>query len=229
MDIVVKGRNVEVPEHYRQHVAEKLHKVERYDDKIIRIDVELSHEKNPRQSDHCQCVQITSVSRGPVVRAEACASDFYTALDGAIAKLEARLRRSADRRRIHRGRHAPVSVAAATASLPVATEDLVASTMAASGSRTSTDSGFSISDDTAAASGDHAGGSAPETEPDDDQPWHIVREKEHPTEPMTVDEALFQMELVGHDFYLFMDKESARPSVVYRRRAYDYGVITLAG
>jgi len=62
----------------------------------------------------------------------------------------------------------------------------------------------------------------------DDQPWHIVRKKEHSTEPMTVDDALFQMELVGHDFYLFLDKESGRPSVVYRRRAYDYGVITLA-
>jgi len=61
----------------------------------------------------------------------------------------------------------------------------------------------------------------------DDQPWHIVREKEHPGEPMTVDDALFHMELLGHDFYLFNDKESGRPSVVYRRKAYDYGVMSL--
>jgi ribosomal subunit interface protein len=106
MDIQVKGRNVEVPEHYRKHVAEKVRKIERYDEKLIRVDVELSHERNPRQSDYCQRVEITCVSRGPVVRAEACAGDFYTALDHAIAKLDARLRRVADRRRVHRGRRA---------------------------------------------------------------------------------------------------------------------------
>src|SRR5258708_36057939 len=83
VDIVVKGRNVEVPDHYRQHVADKLQKVERYDHKLIRVDVELFHERNPRQSDHCQRVEITCYSRGPVIRAEACAADFYSALDTA--------------------------------------------------------------------------------------------------------------------------------------------------
>ncbi|HEY3009207.1 MAG TPA: ribosome-associated translation inhibitor RaiA [Micromonosporaceae bacterium] len=215
MDIVVKGRNVEVPDHYRVHVAEKLQKVERYDQKLIRVDVELFHERNPRQSDICQRVEITLFSRGPVVRAEACASDFYSALDNAIAKLNTRLRRAADRRRVHRGRRAPVSVAMATAGLrpelfavpePVeSANELALGSPSANGGR----------------------GPAPAVEDVDDQPWHIVREKEHPSEPMTVDDALFQMELIGHDFYLFMDKESGRPSVVYRRRAYDYGVITL--
>jgi ribosomal subunit interface protein len=208
VDIVVKGRNVEVPDHYRQHVSEKLHKIERYDQKIIRVDVELFHERNPRQSDHCQRVEITCVSRGPVVRAEACAGDFYSALDTAIAKLDGRLRRMADRRRVHRGRRAPVSVAAATSGLANLTR--------------------------------HDAFVQPVTEPVldyvaelsaeefDDQPWHLVREKEHDSEPITVDDALFQMELLGHDFYLFLDKESGRPSVVYRRHAYDYGVISLA-
>src|SRR5215467_6699042 len=117
VEIVVKGRNVEVPDHYRTHVAEKLHKIEKYDGKIIRVDVELFHERNPRQSDVCQRVEITCLSRGPVVRAEACSGDFYSALDVAITKLDTRMRRAADRRRVHRGQHAPVSVAAATASL----------------------------------------------------------------------------------------------------------------
>ena len=222
MDIVVKGRNVEVPEHYRQHLSEKLEKVERFDDKIIRFEVELSHEKNPRQSDHCQRVEITCVSRGPVVRAEACSETFYTALDTAITKLSARLRRSADRRRVHHGRHAPTSVAAATAGLP--TDDLMFSEAASR--RSSSEAPFAA----ALASESDRGGSgvAVLTEESDDQPWHIARTKEHSTEPMTIDDALFQMELVGHDFYLFMDKDSGRPSVVYRRRAYDYGVITLA-
>jgi ribosomal subunit interface protein len=205
VDIVVKGRNVEVPDHYRRHVSEKLHKIERYDQKIIRVDVELFHERNPRQSDYCQRIEITCYSRGPVVRGEACASDFYRALDGAIAKLDGRLRRSADRRRVHRGRRAPVSVAVATSSL-VAVPEMF-------GPPNGVDP--------------HEHEQTPGHEYDD-QPWHIVREKEHDGQPMTIDDALFQMELVGHDFYLFMDKDSGRPCVVYRRRAYDYGVITLA-
>jgi len=200
VDIVVKGRNVEVPDHYREHVADKLSKVERYDQKLIRADVELFHERNPRQSDTCQRVEITVMTRGPVVRAEACAKDFYTALDFAITKLDGRLRRAADRRRVHRGRHAPVSVAAATAGLPT---DLPS----AEPSAENVTNGL--------------------VEHDDNQPWRIVREKEHPADPMTVDDALFQMELVGHDFYLFLDKESGRPSVVYRRRGYDYGILSL--
>jgi ribosomal subunit interface protein len=202
VDIVVKGRNVEVPDHYREHVADKLSKVERYDQKLIRADVELFHERNPRQSDNCQRVEITVVTKGPVIRAEACAKDFYAALDLAITKLDGRLRRSADRRRVHRGRHAPLSVAAATAGLPT---DL---SLAQTAEQTSS---------VATALAEH----------DEDLPWRIVREKEHPADPMTVDDALFQMELVGHDFYLFLDKDSGRPSVVYRRRGYDYGILSL--
>jgi ribosomal subunit interface protein len=215
VDIVVKGRNVEVPDHYRQHVAEKLQKIERYDQKLIRVDVELFHERNPRQSDHCQRVEITCVSRGPVIRAEACAADFYSALDTAISKLEARLRRAADRRRVHRGRRAPVSVAAATAPLAFRPSDSEPESLFAGQHR---------------VTAERINGSSLEliSEDSDDQPWHIVREKEHPADPMTVDDALFHMELLGHDFFLFNDKESGRPSVVYRRRAYDYGVICLA-
>ena len=217
MDIVIKGRNVEVPDHYRHHVSEKLAKIERYDQKLIRVDVELSHERNPRQSDYCQRVEITCVSRGPLIRAEARAADFYSALDVALDKIDNRLRRAADRRRVHRGRRTPGSVAAAMASLAFNPPH-------ADGAGESSLVGV--------------GGSAPTAllepvegsfnEEDGNQPWHIVRMKEHPAEPMTVDDALFHMELLGHDFYLFNDKESGQPSVVYRRRAYDYGVISLA-
>ena len=117
MDIIVRGRNVEVPDHFRLHVSEKLHRVERYDHKIIRVDVELYHERNPRQSGSCQRVEITCKSRGPVVRSEACAADFYSALDLAVGKIEGRLRRSADRRRVHHGMRTPTSVAVATGAI----------------------------------------------------------------------------------------------------------------
>jgi ribosomal subunit interface protein len=195
MEIVVHGRNVVVPDHYRQHVAEKLAKLERYDGKIIRTDVELHHEKNPRQNGSCQHVEITCRTRGPVVRSEACAEDFYKALDLAADKLERRFRHAADRRRIHHGRRTPPSVAEVTATLP---------------------------DKTTVAS------VANEPEDTTDGPGRVVRVKEHTAEPMTVDQALFEMELVGHDFFLFNDVDSGRPSVVYRRHAYDYGLIRLA-
>ena len=196
MELVVRGRNVEVPDHFRSHVAEKFARVERYDARIIRTDVELLHEKNPRQSDNCQRVEITCRVRGPVVRAEACADDFYAALDQAIAKVERRFRRAADRRRVHHGRHNPTSLAAATAGGPaIAVLEAV---------------------------------EIEEPLGDDSGPGRIVREKEHSAEPTTIDQALHEMELVGHDFYLFRDAETNLPSVVYRRHGYDYGVIRLA-
>jgi ribosomal subunit interface protein len=197
MEIVVRGRNVVIPEHFRQHVEEKLSKLERYDGKIHRTDVELQHEKNPRQNGSCQHVEITCRTRGPVVRSEACAEDFYKALDIAADRLERRLSQAADRRRIHHGRRTPTSVNQAT------TAELVPEDLAALAS--------------------------PDTVDDvvEDGPGRVVREKEHAAEPMTVDQALFEMELVGHDFFMFQDVESGRPSVVYRRKAYDYGIIRL--
>jgi ribosomal subunit interface protein len=188
-----------VPDHYRQHVTEKISRVERYDHKIIGVDVELYHERNPRQSASCQRVEVTCATRGPVVRAEACASDFYRALDAAVAKLDSRMRRSADRRRVHRGARTPTSVAAATGSLGVGVDGVAVATL----------------------------DRAEEEHQAEEFGGLVVREKEHSAEPMTIDRALFEMELVGHDFYLFSDADTGRPSVVYRRKGYDYGVIRL--
>ena len=198
VETVVRGRNVVVPDHYRQLVTDKLAKLERYDGKIIRVDVELTHERNPRQNTRCQHVEITCRTRGPVVRSEACAEDFYKALDVAAERLERRLRQAADRRRVHHGRRNPESIAAVAA-----------------------DTAETLSNETI----EHVNG-VDHTE-DSGGPGQVVRVKEHPAKPMTVDQALFEMELVGHDFYLFSDSESGRPSVVYRRHAYDYGLIRL--
>lgn len=225
MDIVVKGRNVEVPDHYRVHVSAKMSRLERYDSKVIRYDVELFHEKNRRQAKNCQRVEITGKGRGPVVRAEACASDFYAALDAAVSKLENRLRRTHDRRRVHHGRHAPTSVAEATAPLAQAAPD-EAERFARNGHAAAHTAVLTRDDDPAYQP------DVPEqrwnTGAEENLPGRIVREKEHPAEPMTVDQALYEMELVGHDFFLFSDSHTGRPSVVYRRKGFDYGVIRLA-
>jgi ribosomal subunit interface protein len=222
VDIVVKGRHTDVPDRFREHVASKLARVERFDAKVIRVDVEVSKEHNPRQAGISERIELTIHSRGPVIRAEASSEDRYAALDLAIARLEARLRKAAGRRRVHHGSRTPRSVAAATAPLRDGITgglDGSVPTAAASGS-TDTDSG----DDRHGAASRRLEGSI---EVEGDGPL-VVREKTHQAQPMTLDQALYEMELVGHDFFLFVDKESGQPSVVYRRRAYDYGVIRLA-
>jgi ribosomal subunit interface protein len=201
VDIVVKGRHTEISERFRLHVADKLAKIEKLDSKVISVDVECATERNPRQADLSERVELTIHSRGPVVRAEASAQDCYAALDVAVGKLEARLRKAQDRRKVHHGRRTPTSVAAATAALDGA-------------------------NNTANVSPD---GSGPDVESETvEQGPLVIREKLHAAEPMDLDQALYEMELVGHDFFLFVDAKTSAPSVVYRRRAYDYGVIRLA-
>jgi ribosomal subunit interface protein len=203
MEIVVRGRNVEVPEHYRTHAEDKIGQLERFDGKlkILRVDVELFHEKNPRQASHCQRVEITLRGKGPVIRAEASAPDFYAALDLAAGKLDNRLRRAADRRRVHHGRRTPASVRMADGA--------------------AVDAGAALERDKQLAEGPHV------TDLDEHLPGQVVREKQHPATPMTVDQALHEMELVGHDFFLFQCADTGQPTVVYRRHAYDYGLIRL--
>ena len=122
--IAVNGRNVEVPEHYRMHVVEKMVHVQRYNNEIIHYDVELFHENNHRQSKLCQRVEITGTGNGPVVRAEARGPDFYAALAAALAKLKTQLRRSHDRRQVHHGHRTPTSVAEATGTLGLRTASM---------------------------------------------------------------------------------------------------------
>ena len=209
MEIVVKGRKAEVTDRFRKHVEDKLSRIERYDEKAISLDVELSKERNPRQNGRSERIELTMRTRGPVIRAEACAQDAYSALDVAVGKLEARMRRAADRRRVHHGRRSPVSVSVATAGLgEFEAGDLLPG-----------------SEEQGGLDGveRHMVGSI---EVEGDGPL-VVREKTHAAPPMALDQALYEMELVGHDFYLFVDSETKLPSVVYRRRGYDYGVIRL--
>ncbi|MFG2186182.1 ribosome hibernation-promoting factor, HPF/YfiA family [Nocardia iowensis] len=213
-DVVVKGRNVEVPDHFRIYVAEKLSRLERFDPSIFIFDVELFHERNRRQRKSCQRVEITARGKGPIVRAEACADSFYAAFESVTAKLESRLRRTKDRRKVHYGDKTPLSVAQATADL--VDDSLFAQPNGSGTAHDHPDGDSRRRPDEMAEDAEYAG------------PGHIVRTKVHTATPMSVDDALYQMELVGHDFFLFQDRETDRPSVVYRRHAFDYGLIRLA-
>ncbi|MEZ5091586.1 ribosome hibernation-promoting factor, HPF/YfiA family [Nocardioides sp.] len=200
MEVVVKSRHCEVSDRFRSHVTEKLSRLEKHDHHIMRVDVEVEQERNPRQHDRAVRVQLTAVSRGPVIRAEAAAGDKMGALDLALDKMTSQMRRAADRRVRGRQQRVPLGQAATPAA----------------------DLDESPTDDAEVETERRVG---PITVTGDGP--LVVREKTHLGSPMTLDQALYEMELVGHDFYLFVDKESERPSVVYRRRAYDYGVISL--
>jgi ribosomal subunit interface protein len=209
VDINFKGRHTDVQERFRKHAIGKLAKIEKLDAKVIRIDVEICAERNPRQSGRKERVELTITSRGPAIRAEAAAEDRYAALDLAFAKLEGRLRRASDRRKTRNSGHAPVKLAPAAAGgqAPVPS---------ANGQVPGTDA------------------AAEPQPPADEVPIQmqgegplVVREKFHAARPMSIDDALLEMELVGHDFFLFRDAASGLPSVVYQRRGYQYGVIRL--
>lgn len=208
-EVVVHGRHVDLSSRFREHVADKLEKVGKFGVPIARVDVEVSKETNPRLADRAYEVELTCRSRGPVIRAEAYSTDHYSAFDIAYGRLTERLRRYADKHRPHRGgRHAHKG---SLANEPWADAEVLTEAPA-----------------------------APETpeEPVAEDAWAdaeaifeqgpvVVREKVHATAPMTVEAAVTQMELVGHNFYLFQDVDTGAHSVVYRRRGYDYGLIRI--
>jgi ribosomal subunit interface protein len=217
LDIVVKGRHKEVSDRFREHVREKLARLERLDPKAYRIDVEVCHESNPRLAGSCDRVELTLRSKGPVVRAEASAQSAYAALDLATAKIEERLRRAADRRHTkHPHGHGATARGTITA-IPAELSAALAVPAPSNGS---------VPKDGSAQVGAAPG------DPDDGDVLLaagplVVREKAHDATPMSLDDALHRMELVGHDFYLYCDTENGLPSLVYRRRGYTYGVLRL--
>ncbi|WOC13136.1 ribosome hibernation-promoting factor, HPF/YfiA family [Gordonia sp. MP11Mi] len=201
-DVSWNGRNVEIPDHFRAYLGDKLSRLEHFDDSIFRFDVVLYHEPNPRRAKDSEVVEVTAVGRGPVIRAQGTGENFYAATELAFDKLQKRLRRSKRRKQIRKdGQHRATSLAEASAeAMPPIAEvgDLDDVT-------DPWDDGF-----------------------DEYRPGQVVRVKDHTASPMSVDDALYEMELVGHDFFLFHDSETDKASVVYRRHAFDYGLIRLA-
>jgi ribosomal subunit interface protein len=195
-EIVVHGRHVEVSRRFREHVHSKLERIDKFGIPLRRVDVEVSKEANPRLADRAFEVELTTRANGSVIRAEAAASDKYAALDIAYGRLEQRLRRAADKTRYHRH--------------------------GAESTRSPRAAGFdnlevpAVEDEV-------------EVDLDSDTVWEqgplVVREKTHETVPMSVEQAVTEMEMIGHDFFLFIDERTGTPAVVYRRRGFDYGLI----
>lgn len=213
MDISITGRNLGITDRFRDYATEKADKVAHLAEKALAFEVKVTRHNEKNGSNGDDRVELTLIGPGPLVRAESNGSDKYVAFDLALDKLVERLRRAKDRQKVHRGHHRPTSLREASAD------------------------GFSVTDirpaDAATMEKVRTGSigvvdTEPVTDPEDEA-WSpvVIRKKTFASVPMTVDDALYYMELVGHDFYLFIDAETDRPSVVYRRKGWDYGVIGL--
>ncbi|HLR95054.1 MAG TPA: ribosome-associated translation inhibitor RaiA, partial [Jiangellaceae bacterium] len=214
--INVVGRHMDVPDRFRRHLTDKLDKVTQFAPAAMRVDVEISQEKNPRQAELSDRVELTVHDKGSVIRSEARADDLYGALDIAYGKLLERLRRARDRRKDHRrGRSRAHQISGESLRTMVADGEPPAA----------------LQDTPPAAAEEEAeaaeGDGATENDVAYDGTPVVIREKKHAATPMTVDDALYRMEMVGHDFFLFIDSETSNPKVVYRRKGWNYGVIEL--
>lgn len=212
MDISINGLGVGITDRFRTYATEKAEKVVHLTEKALAFEIKVRRHSDRNGVNGDDRVELTLIGPGPLVRAESDGSDKYVAFDLAMDKLIQRLRKAKDRHKVHRGLHRPTSLREASAG------------------------GFSVTDlrpaDATVLEQVRSGSipivNAEATEPEE-EPWSpvVIRKKVFAVVPMTVDDALYYMELVGHDFYLFIDSETDRPSVVYRRKGWDYGLIGL--
>jgi len=207
MEMSIVGVGVGITDRFRTVVEEKIARVQPLVSRALRLDVKVTHRvyRNGHVPD--ETVELTLVGKGPVVRAEATDGDKFVALDFAIDKLSTQLRRAKEKRvdgRQHpRGAHFEKGSGALEGiDVQPASADLLRAV---------------------------ATGSVPvQGEEEEAYSPVVIRTKSFDAEWMSVEEAVDRMELVGHDFFLFVDAATDHPSVVYRRKGWDYGVIALS-
>jgi len=208
MEVQIRGRGIGVTDRFENYVGSKTEKVATLLPKAQSFEVRVSRltDRSPQHGDR---VEITVIGPGPVIRAESAGNDKYSAFDIAYGRVLERIRRLKDRKHDRRGRGRTSLGEAASSDFgvvdltpaPLETIDAVAT------------------------------GSVPVVTEDQAEAEYtpvVIRTKEFPAERFSVEEAVDQMELVGHDFFLFLEHHSGRPSVVYRRKGWNYGVISLA-
>lgn len=209
MEITVVGRHMDVPDRFRRHLEEKLDKVTQLAPEALRIEVEISQEPNPRRAEESARVELTVRSGTGVIRSEARADELYGALDLAYGRLLERLRRARDRRKDKRhGKDRAHRDGAASVRMMEPDIHALERELASPATEDFEDTSADADDGT------------------DESPV-VIREKKHRAAPMSIDDALYRMEQVGHDFFLFLDQETRNPKVVYRRKGWNYGVIEL--
>jgi len=213
MDITLAAHGVAIPDRFRDYVDEKADKVLALAERAQNFQVKVSRENSSRGGASEDIVELTVLGKGPVIRAQAKSPDKYVAFDQALDHLIKRLRRAKDKKMVHHGRQRPESLSELSATgfpgidiTPASVEVLRS---------VATGSIAVISDDEKTVDS-----GAPENPV-------VIRKKVFEPHVTTPEDAVDYMELVGHDFYLFIDKETSMPSVVYRRKGWNYGVISL--
>lgn len=207
MDIQIQARNLSVSERFREYVAERSHKVEQLAHKVQTLNIKVTRHDHSKTSGPEDQVELTVLGSGHVVRAEAQAGDKFAAFDIAFGKLTERLRRAADKRKVHHGRHGSPG-----------TSELTASDFAA----------LDVTPVDSDVLAGHPHQAEVEVESEFGHNPILIRRKEFEDIKMSVETALDRMELLGHDFFLFHDEATDKPSVVYKRKGWNYGVISLS-
>ena len=174
MNVIVSGKNLEVSEGLKEYVEKKIGKLDRYLPSLTEARVEFAMEKT-KSVNHREVVQVTLRTNGTILRGEERASDFGTAVDIVVEKLEKQIERYKGKH--YRGR------AQAERATPA------------------------------------------EAETEEAETPRIVRMKRFRTRPMTEEEAIEQMELLGHNFFVFTNREHGKINVLYRRNDGNYGLI----
>jgi putative sigma-54 modulation protein len=197
----IKGRNVTITDALQDYAEDKVARVqkllrERKIDEVTRVELELKVEKNPSIPEP-SIAEATIFTRGPVIRARERSDDMYAAIDLVTDKLMRRVKKYHDKvhGKTRKGHEKLVPVAAP----PVGEESPISA---------------------AALIGSELAGE----EPNGDN-GRVVKVKQFALKPMSVDEATLQLELVGHDFFVFQNAETSRTNVLYRRRDGHYGLI----
>jgi ribosomal subunit interface protein len=215
MDITLAAHGVAIPDRFRDYVDEKADKVVALAERAQTFQVKVSRENSSRGPASEDIVELTVIGKGPVIRAEAKNADKYVAFDQALDHLIKRLRRAKDKKLVHHGRQRPDGLSE-LASSGFSEIDLTPASVEVLRSVATGSIPVTLDD----------GDSNDEQVVDGDTPV-VIRRKVFAPEVMSAEDAVDQMELVGHDFFLFLDADSARPSVVYRRKGWNYGVISL--
>lgn len=212
MEVNISARNLTVSDRFRSYVAERTQKIEHIASRVESLSIKVTRHDHQRAAGVEDQVELTVIEPGHVIRAEAHAGDKFAAFDIALDKLAERLRRLGDKNKVHRGQHKPLSLTELSAHdfaelsvQPVDSDVLLGRP----------------------APVEASSAAAEDALPDLGESPVLIRRKEFAGSEMTSEEAVDHMELVGHDFYLFLDAETKKPSVVYRRKGWNYGVIAL--
>lgn len=215
MEVNISARNLTVSDRFREYVSERTHKVEHLASRAESMSIKVTRHDHQRAAGVEDQVELTVTEPGHVIRAEAHGPDKFAAFDIALEKLAERLRRLGDKNKVHRGQHVPLSLTELSA------HDF------AELSVQPVDSDVLLGQRTAAAKLNDSPATEPESPTYLGESPVVIRRKEFAGSELTAEEAVDRMELVGHDFYLFLDSQTKKPSVVYRRKGWNYGVIAL--